>query len=51
MSSRVPFVDLAAQQTAIAWELDEALDDVAARSDWILGRDLELFEEEFADLL
>ena len=48
MSSRVPFVDLAAQQTAIAWELDEALDDVAARSDWILGRDLGLFEEEFA---
>ena len=49
MSCRVPFVDLAAQQTAIAWELDEALDDVASRSDWILGRDLELFEEEFAD--
>ena len=49
MSSRVPFVDLAAQQTAIAWELSEALDDVASRSDWILGRDLELFETEFAD--
>jgi dTDP-4-amino-4,6-dideoxygalactose transaminase len=45
----VPFVDLAAQQTAIAWELSEALDDVASRSDWILGRDLELFEAEFAD--
>jgi dTDP-4-amino-4,6-dideoxygalactose transaminase len=45
----VPFVDLAAQQTAIAWELSEALDDVASRSDWILGRDLELFETEFAD--
>lgn len=49
MSTRVPFVDLAAQQTAIAWELSEALDDVASRSDWILGRDLELFEAEFAD--
>ena len=49
MSARVPFVDLAAQQTAIAWELSEALDDVASRSDWILGRDLELFEAEFAD--
>jgi dTDP-4-amino-4,6-dideoxygalactose transaminase len=45
----VPFVDLAAQQTAISWELSEALDDVASRSDWILGRDLELFEAEFAD--
>jgi dTDP-4-amino-4,6-dideoxygalactose transaminase len=49
VSSHVPFVDLAAQQTAIAWELSEALDDVASRSDWILGRDLELFEAEFAD--
>ena len=49
MSARVPFVDLAAQQTAIAWELSEALDDVASRSDWILGRDVELFEAEFAD--
>jgi dTDP-4-amino-4,6-dideoxygalactose transaminase len=49
VSTRVPFVDLAAQQTAIAWELSEALDDVASRSDWILGRDVELFEAEFAD--
>jgi dTDP-4-amino-4,6-dideoxygalactose transaminase len=49
VTSHVPFVDLAAQQTAIAWELSEALDDVAARSDWILGQDLELFEAEFAD--
>jgi dTDP-4-amino-4,6-dideoxygalactose transaminase len=49
VSTPVPFVDLAAQQTAIAWELSEALDDVASRSDWILGRDLELFEAEFAD--
>jgi dTDP-4-amino-4,6-dideoxygalactose transaminase len=49
VSSRVPFVDLVAQQTAIAWELDEALDDVASRSDWILGQDVDLFEAEFAD--
>jgi len=48
VGAHVPFVDLAAQQTAIAWELNEALDDVASRSDWILGRDLELFEHEFA---
>jgi len=49
VNSRVPFVDLAAQQTAIAWELSEAVDDVASRSDWILGQDLESFEAEFAD--
>ncbi|HEX3255485.1 MAG TPA: DegT/DnrJ/EryC1/StrS family aminotransferase [Gaiellaceae bacterium] len=49
MSSRVPFVDLAAQQAAIAWELSEALDDVAARSDWILGQDVDLFEAEFGN--
>jgi dTDP-4-amino-4,6-dideoxygalactose transaminase len=49
VSSRVPFVDLPAQQTAIAWELSEALDGVSSRGDWILGEDLELFEAEFAD--
>jgi dTDP-4-amino-4,6-dideoxygalactose transaminase len=49
VTRRVPFVDLQAQQSAVASELREALDAVAARTDWILGRDVELFEAEFAD--
>jgi dTDP-4-amino-4,6-dideoxygalactose transaminase len=49
VSRCVPLVDLGAQQAAIAWELREALDTVAERSDWILGRDLEVFEREFAE--
>lgn len=45
---KVPFVDLAAQHDSIGDELREALSAVMARGDFILGRDVGLFEEEFA---
>jgi dTDP-4-amino-4,6-dideoxygalactose transaminase len=47
---RVPFVDLAAQYATIAEEIDEATSKVLRRTDFILGRDVGLFEEEFAAL-
>jgi len=47
---RVPFVDLAAQYATIAEEIDEATSKVLHRTDFILGRDVGLFEEEFAAL-
>ena len=34
----VPFVDLAAQQRALAGELQEAFRSALSRTDWILGR-------------
>ena len=45
---KIPFVDLAAQHSAIGDELREALSAVITRGDFILGRDVGLFEEEFA---
>lgn len=45
---KVPFVDLAAQHSAIGDELREALSAVIARGDFVLGRDVGAFEEEFA---
>lgn len=45
---QVPFVDLAAQYTAIAEEINEATARVLRGTDYILGRDVSLFEEEFA---
>lgn len=45
---KVPFVDLAAQHGAIGDELREAMSAVMTRGDFILGRDVGLFEEEFA---
>ncbi len=44
----LPFVDLAAQYAAIAPEVDEAISRVVRQTDFILGRDVEIFEEEFA---
>lgn len=44
----VPFLDLGAQHRTIAAEIDEAIAKVIRESDFILGRDLRLFEEEFA---
>jgi dTDP-4-amino-4,6-dideoxygalactose transaminase len=44
----VPFVDLGAQQSALAEELGAVFDDALLRTDWILGNDLEAFEREFA---
>lgn len=45
---RVRFVDLAAQHTALASEIDQALAGVFGRTDFVLGRDVHLLEEEFA---
>jgi len=46
--SQVPFVDLAAQYRAISVEIDEAVSRVIRDTDFILGREVSLFEEEFA---
>jgi dTDP-4-amino-4,6-dideoxygalactose transaminase len=46
--SQVRFVDLAAQYSAIAEEVNEAISRVLRHTDFILGRDVSLFEEEFA---
>lgn len=45
----VPFVDLKAQCQAIAGEITEAMGRVVANADFILGKDVERFEQEFAD--
>jgi len=44
----VPFVDLGAQYSTIAAEIDGAIAKVIRGSDFILGREVRLFEEEFA---
>ena len=46
--SQVPFLDLGAQYPAIAAEIDAATSKVILESDFILGHDVRLFEEEFA---
>jgi dTDP-4-amino-4,6-dideoxygalactose transaminase len=46
---RLPFVDLAPQQRALAPELFATLSRMLERTDWILGEELEAFEQEFAD--
>src|SRR5437773_612508 len=45
---QVPFVDLAAQYRTIEGEINEATSRVIQQSDFILGREVGLFEEEFA---
>jgi dTDP-4-amino-4,6-dideoxygalactose transaminase len=45
---QVPFVDLAAQYRTIAEEINEATSRVIREADFILGREVTLFEEEFA---
>ncbi len=44
----VPFIDLKAQYSAIADEIDDAMMDVVKRSGFILGPDVSKFEDEFA---
>ncbi|MBV9171064.1 MAG: DegT/DnrJ/EryC1/StrS family aminotransferase [Chloroflexi bacterium] len=44
----VPFVDLAAQYASISGELEEASRKVLSSTDYILGREVEAFEDEFA---
>src|ERR1700736_5030641 len=46
--SQVPFVDLAAQYCSISAEINEAISKVIRETDFILGREVRLFEEEFA---
>src|SRR6202047_4282347 len=46
--SQVPFVDLAAQYRTISAEIDEAVSREIRETDFILGREVSLFEEEFA---
>jgi dTDP-4-amino-4,6-dideoxygalactose transaminase len=45
---QVPFVDLAAQYRTIAAEINQATSKVIQEADFILGREVNLFEEEFA---
>src|SRR5213595_187902 len=45
---QVPFVDLAAQFRTIEGEINEATSRVIQQTDFILGREVSLFEEEFA---
>ncbi len=47
----VPFVDLHAQYASIEVDVDAAMKAVLRRSDFILGKDLELFEQEYADYI
>lgn len=44
----IPFVDLASQYETYSAEIQAAITDVMRRTDFILGRDVRLFEEEFA---
>jgi len=44
----VPFVDLGAQYRTIANEINQAISKVIQEADFILGREVRLFEEEFA---
>ena len=44
----VPFVDLKAIHESLAAELSEAMQRVMRNGDFILGKDVELFEQEFA---
>ncbi|MGB7845002.1 MAG: DegT/DnrJ/EryC1/StrS family aminotransferase [Candidatus Acidiferrum sp.] len=48
MQQRVPFVDLTAQYRTIAREIAEVTSKVMEEADFILGGDVNLFEEEFA---
>lgn len=44
----IPFTDLRAQYKTIKKEIDSAIADVLNRSDFILGKDLEIFEKNLA---
>ena len=49
MTRSVPFLDLNAQHAPIRDELDAALDRVVSASNFVLGEDVDRFEEEFAE--
>jgi len=44
----IPFVDLKRQYLQIKEEVNTAIADVILKGDFILGKELELFESEFA---
>lgn len=44
---KIPFVDLKSQYISIAKEIDESIDRVINNTDFILGNDVKLLEEEF----
>ena len=44
----IPFLDLKAQHAAIRGELNAAIDRVFESSQFVLGREVEQFEHEFA---
>jgi len=47
-TSKIPFVDLQAQYQTIAPEINAAIQGVLDRSDYILGDEVRLFEDEYA---
>jgi dTDP-4-amino-4,6-dideoxygalactose transaminase len=49
VTRNVPFIDLRAQHQALRQELDAAMQAVMDRGDFALGKDVTLFEQEFAD--
>ena len=49
--TQVPFVDLAAQYSGIEGEINAAIQQALVRTDFILGRDVTLFEEEAGSYL
>ncbi|MHC4607384.1 MAG: DegT/DnrJ/EryC1/StrS family aminotransferase, partial [Planctomycetota bacterium] len=49
--TKVPFVDLRAQYRSLKEELDAAARGVLERSAFILGKEVEAFEKEFAEFL
>ncbi len=46
--NKVPFLDLASQHAALEAQISEAIERVVRRTDFILGQDVTLFEQEFA---
>lgn len=48
VSAHIPLVDLGAQHRSLANEIEGAMAAVIKRGDYILGEDVQLFEEEFA---
>jgi dTDP-4-amino-4,6-dideoxygalactose transaminase len=51
MTMRVPFLDIAAQNTALDAELESALEPVLRQGRFILGPAVEAFEHDFAEYL
>ncbi|NEO25576.1 MAG: DegT/DnrJ/EryC1/StrS aminotransferase family protein [Kamptonema sp. SIO4C4] len=48
--TKIPFVDLSLQHEPLLDEIKQALLEVVARGDFILGQDVRAFEQEFAQL-